>query len=83
MRKVLRTDDAAAYVGLAAATLEKMRLRGDGPAFVRLGCRAVGYDVSDLDRWIAERKGRNTSERSTGKEDTDRIIRERTVSSHD
>ena len=54
MRKVLRTPDAAAYVGLAAGTLERMRLRGGGPRFVHLGGRAVGYRVSDLDSWIAQ-----------------------------
>lgn len=62
MRKVLRTEDAAAYVGLAAATLERMRLRGEGPTFVRLGCRAVGYDVADLDLWIEEQKRGSTSD---------------------
>jgi len=65
MRKVLRTEDAAEYVGLAVPTLEKMRLRGDGPPFVRLGCRAVGYDLADLDRWIEEQKAASTSDRAS------------------
>jgi predicted DNA-binding transcriptional regulator AlpA len=65
MRKVLRTVDAATYIGLAVATLEKMRLRGDGPPFVRLGCRAVGYDLADLDEWIEERKAASTSDRAS------------------
>jgi len=50
-QRILRTPDAARYVGLSAATLEKRRLVGDGPRFIRLG-RAVGYDVRDLDAWL-------------------------------
>ena len=51
-QRILRTAEAATYVGLSPSTIEKMRLSGDGPAFVRLGGRAVGYDVQDLDDWI-------------------------------
>jgi len=51
-RRIMRTQDAADYVGLAASTLEKMRLTGDGPQFIRLGGRAVGYAVEDLDAWL-------------------------------
>ena len=36
-KRVLRTPEAADYVGLAASTLEKYRLSGEGPQFVRLG----------------------------------------------
>ena len=50
-RRVLRTPEAAEYLGLAASTLEKKRLTGGGPRFVRLG-RAIGYDFADLDAWL-------------------------------
>jgi predicted DNA-binding transcriptional regulator AlpA len=63
-RRILRTRDAANYVGLAASTLEKARLTGWGPRFVKLG-RSVGYDVQDLDRWLDERKRESTSESMT------------------
>jgi predicted DNA-binding transcriptional regulator AlpA len=59
--KILRTPQAAEYVGLAASTLEKLRLTGGGPRFLRLGNRAVGYEIDDLDRWLqqcAEEQGR-------------------------
>ena len=53
--RILRTEGAARYVGLKPATLEKLRLiGGGGPRFIRLGVRAVGYDVHDLDAWIEE-----------------------------
>ena len=51
-RRVLRTPDAASYLGLSASTLEKLRIAGGGPRFVRLGGRAVGYAVEDLDAWL-------------------------------
>jgi predicted DNA-binding transcriptional regulator AlpA len=51
-RRVLRPPDAATYLGLAAGTLAKMRVRGQGPRFIRLGSRLVGYDLHDLDEWI-------------------------------
>ena len=60
---VMRTDVAAGYIGLAAATLEKMRVRGgsDCPPFVKIGRRAVGYLRSDLDDWLSSRRTSSTS----------------------
>jgi len=51
-RRVFRTPEAAAYCGLSPSTLEKRRLTGNGPRFIRLGGRSVGYRLDDLDRWI-------------------------------
>ena len=51
-RRILRTSQAAEYLGLARSTLEKMRLTAAGPRFVRLGGRAVGYDIRDLVAWL-------------------------------
>jgi len=62
-RLVLRTPDAARALGLGVPTLEKMRLRGDGPPFVRLGVKAVGYRVADLEHWLESRTTSSTSER--------------------
>jgi len=59
-RRILRTPAAADYVGLSASTLEKLRLTGDGPRFVRLGGRAVGYDIRELDNWIDEQRQRDS-----------------------
>ena len=53
IKRVVRTPAAANYVGLARATLEKMRVTGRGPRFIRLG-RAVVYAIEDLDP-LAER----------------------------
>ncbi len=63
--RVLRTPDAAQYLGLTASTLEKMRLSGNGPPFVRLGARAVGYTIGDLDSFIDAGRRKSTSDRGT------------------
>jgi predicted DNA-binding transcriptional regulator AlpA len=61
---VLRTPEAAKYIGLSISTLTKMRLRGgdDTPPFVKLGSRSVGYCVSDLDAWLDARRRASTSD---------------------
>ena len=62
LRRILKTPDAAAYLGTGVPTLEKWRLTGTGPRFVRLGSRAIGYDLADLDQWIEQRKRVSTSD---------------------
>lgn len=58
----LRAPAAADYLGLSASTLAKMRCRGDGPVFAKAGPRIVVYDLGDLERWIAARRRRSTSD---------------------
>ncbi len=55
-RRILRTPEAAEYVGLSPSTLEKNRVAGQGPRFIRLGGRAVGYDINDLDAWLDKQR---------------------------
>jgi predicted DNA-binding transcriptional regulator AlpA len=57
----LRAPEAARYLGLSPSTLAKMRLRGDGPVFLKLN-RAVAYDSRDLDQWLADRRRASTSD---------------------
>ena len=57
-RRVLRTPGAAEYVALSPSWLEKLRLAGGGPRFLRLGGRAVGYDIRDLDEWLDSQRER-------------------------
>ena len=58
----LRAPDAARFLGLAESTLAKMRLRGDGPMYVKCG-RAVIYRECDLDAWLASLKRKSTSQK--------------------
>ena len=63
----LRPSEAAPLLGLSQSTLAKMRLRGDGPPYSKLGKRIVVYELSDLERWVAERKRTSTSDMSVGR----------------
>lgn len=49
--RLLSTDDAAMYIGLAVPTLKEMRIKGKGPKFCKIG-RTVRYKREDLDAWI-------------------------------
>jgi hypothetical protein len=60
----LQTPAAAARLGLAPATLEKMRVRGDGPPFCRWSRRRIVYAVAAIDQWAREREHRSTKEYS-------------------
>jgi predicted DNA-binding transcriptional regulator AlpA len=62
--RVLRTPEAARFIGLSTSTLEKLRSCSIGPRFVKLGTRAIGYDVRDLEMWIEDR--RREGEAATG-----------------
>ena len=59
---MLRAPAAAAYVGLSTSTMAKMRCRGDGPVYSKAGPRVVVYDMADLERWLASRRRRSTSD---------------------
>lgn len=58
---ILDTKETAARVRLSKPTLERLRLTGNGPPFVKLG-RAVRYRATDVDDWLASRLVRSTSE---------------------
>lgn len=60
-KKLLRTKEAANYLGVSSSFLAKKRLTGDGPVFVKLG-RTVVYSLDDLDAWFLSRKHLSTSE---------------------
>lgn len=60
--KYLRTHDAARYCGLSHRTLEKLRITGGGPAYLRPTARCVVYAVDDLDMWLLRDRRRSTSD---------------------
>jgi predicted DNA-binding transcriptional regulator AlpA len=60
-RDRMRTRAAAKYLGVSASLLEKLRLRGTGPRYAKLG-KAVIYERGDLDDWADAAKRRSTSE---------------------
>jgi excisionase family DNA binding protein len=58
---LLKVTEAANHLGLSASTLNKWRMSGQGPKFVKLG-RAVCYRASDLDAWLESSCRSSTSE---------------------
>lgn len=63
----LGVEDAAKYTGLSVSTLNKLRVFGGGPVFLKLG-RRVAYDVADLERWLETKRRRSTSDAGDGGE---------------
>ncbi len=49
---LLRTPDAARYIDMSGAFLAKARRFGRGPAYVRIGTKAVRYRRSALDAYL-------------------------------
>lgn len=58
---IFDTQSAAAYLCLSKPTLERFRLRGDGPVFAKIG-KCVRYRKIDLDAWVATRLVKSTSQ---------------------
>ena len=61
-RRYLTTVEAASHLGVSKSWLDKSRLRGDGPAFIRIGA-AVRYAVEDLDAFADQHRRMSTSQR--------------------
>jgi len=53
--KKMKTADAAAYIGKSTSWLNKTRLTGVGPVYLKIG-GGVLYDVDDLDVWLAGKR---------------------------
>jgi predicted DNA-binding transcriptional regulator AlpA len=65
VQRVLRTPEAANYVGLSASTLEKFRLTGNGPPYQKAGPKIVVYRVEDLEAWLTLGRRKSTSDPGT------------------
>lgn len=53
--------EAATYLGVSKSCLDKHRVHGGGPAYLKIGRRVV-YDLNDLEEFAAGRRLRNTSD---------------------
>lgn len=63
--QTLNVAQAAEYTGLSVSFLNKRRVYGGGPLYIKVGKRIV-YDSADVDSWLAGRKIANTSHRAFG-----------------
>ncbi|HPP03131.1 MAG TPA: helix-turn-helix domain-containing protein, partial [bacterium] len=53
---------AAKIMGVSPRSLQAWRLRGGGPAFVRVSKRCIRYRLADIQAWAGERLARSTSD---------------------
>lgn len=60
--QLLTTKQAANYLGVSAAFLERDRWAGAKVQFVRLGTRSIRYRQEDLDNFVQSRLRQSTSE---------------------
>ena len=58
---LMTTEEAALYVRLSPRTLERYRVTGEGPRFLKLG-RLVFNRRSDVDEWLENTVRRSTSD---------------------
>jgi excisionase family DNA binding protein len=63
--QLLKTKQAAEYLGLSKAFLERDRWAGAKVPFIKIGDRAVRYRIDDLNAYIESRTRKSTSD--TGK----------------
>lgn len=62
MPRLLSPAAVAEMLGVAERTLERWRITGDGPRFVKLSRKAVRYCAKDVAAFIAERIRANTAQ---------------------
>lgn len=59
--KLLNTEALADYIGVSPHTLERWRINGGGPAFLKAG-RRVLYCSKDINTWLSNSRHLSTSE---------------------
>jgi len=52
---MLKTNEAANFLGVSASWLNKSRMGGSGPVYLKLG-GAVRYAQPDLEAWLAAQR---------------------------
>ena len=59
---LLTTTEAASYLGVSKAFLERDRWAGARIPFIKVGTRAVRYRLSDLDTFLDRQVRQSTSD---------------------
>jgi prophage regulatory protein len=54
--RIIRRPEVERMTGLSRSTIYDWMARKTFPAPVRLGKRTIGWRISDVDAWIAERE---------------------------
>ncbi|UKK94132.1 helix-turn-helix domain-containing protein [Brucella pseudogrignonensis] len=63
--RLLRTQEAARFLGISIRTLEKHRTYGTGPTYRKIGGRVL-YTVYDLEAWSEIGARKSTSDTNVG-----------------
>jgi predicted DNA-binding transcriptional regulator AlpA len=58
---IVTEAEAATMLRLSARTLQRLRLDGNGPRWIRLTGRRLGYAIADLQEWVRSRSIASTS----------------------
>ena len=58
----LTQAEAAKRLRLSCRTLERLRVAGTGPEFIRAGPRRILYSADSIRSWAADRTFRSTAE---------------------
>ena len=61
-KSLMTTKEAASYLGVSCAFLERDRWAGARVPFIKVGSRAVRYRLADLEDYIETRTRHSTSE---------------------
>lgn len=61
--QLVNTQEAAKYLGVSKAFLERDRWAGARIPYIKVGSRAVRYRMSDLDTFISSQMRRSTSDK--------------------
>lgn len=59
--RLINEKEAAAFLGYSTRALQGWRLKGGGPAFVKVSSRSVRYRRRDLIAWADSRLRKSTS----------------------
>ena len=57
--RAMRVNDVAEYTSISVSTLNKLRLTGGGPTYVKIG-KSVVYLISDIDAWLDAKRQKAT-----------------------
>lgn len=66
MNRLLTEQDASRVLCLSIRTLQKWRLCGRGPRFLKLG-HAVHYEAAEIDRFLSQARRASTSDPGAGR----------------
>jgi len=64
LERLLNEAEAAEFLGYTQRALQNWRVRGGGPAYVKVSARSIRYQMSALLAWINERTIRHSSQAS-------------------